>query len=95
MTSKINPSTKTLYQAILTLKTLKEVNNFLKDLLTPKEIEIFTKRFQMAKLLDRGLPYVKIAKQLKVSTTTVTRTALFYKRGNNGYKLALKRLKKS
>ncbi|MBU1085040.1 helix-turn-helix domain-containing protein [Patescibacteria group bacterium] len=83
-----------LYQAILTLKTKKEVTAFLRDLLTLKEIHTISKRFQMAILLHQGLPYAKIAKQLKVSTTTVTRTAHWLKHGKGGYQTVLKRLKK-
>lgn len=81
-----------LYQALLSLKNEKEVTSFLRDLLTLKEIQTITKRFQMAVLLHQGLSYAKIAKTLKVSTTTVTRTAHWLKHGKGGYQTVLKRL---
>ena len=81
-----------LYQAILKLKTPTEVAAFWRDLLTLKEIKTFAKRWQMAKLLYQGFPYAKIAKKLKVSTTTVTRTAFWLKHGRGGYWLVLSRL---
>jgi len=81
-----------LYQAILKLKTPTEVAAFWRDLLTLKEINTINKRWQMAKLLHQGLPYTVIAKKLKVSTTTVTRTAFWLKHGKGGYQLVLSRL---
>lgn len=83
-----------LYQAILKLKTPAEVAAFWRDLLTLKEISTFDKRWQMAKLLYQGMPYAAIAKKLKVSTTTVTRTALWLHHGRGGYQLVLSRLSK-
>lgn len=83
-----------LYQGILKLKTPAEVAAFWRDLLTLKEIKTIDKRFAMAKLLYQGLPYAAIAKKLKVSTTTVTRTAFWLKHGKGGYQLVLSRLKK-
>jgi TrpR-related protein YerC/YecD len=83
-----------LYQAILKLKTPAEVAAFWRDLLTLKEINTFSKRWQMAKLLYQGVSYAKIAKKLKVSTTTVTRTAFWLKHGRGGYRLVLSRLTK-
>lgn len=81
-----------LYRAILKLKTPAEVAAFWRDLLTLKEIQTFEKRWQMAKLLYQGMPYAAIAKKLKVSTTTVTRTAFWLKHGKGGYQLVLSRL---
>ena len=83
-----------LYQAILKLKTPAEVAAFWRDLLTLKEINTFSKRWQMAKLLYQGVSYAKIAKKLKVSTTTVTRTAFWLKHGRGGYRLVLSSLTK-
>jgi len=92
MTDKINSDTKQLYQGILKLKNLNEAKAFFRDLLTLQEIDTFTKRFQQAKLLYQGHSYAQVAKQLNVSTTTVTRTAFWLKRGRGGYRLILNRL---
>jgi len=83
-----------LYRAILSLKNPAEVAAFWRDLLTLKEIKTFDKRWQMAKLLYQGMPYAAIAKKLKVSTTTVNRTAFWLKHGRGGYQLVLARLTK-
>jgi len=84
-----------LYHAILKLKTPAEVAAFWRDLLTLKEIKTFAKRWEMAKLLYQGMPYAVIAKKLKVSTTTVTRTAFWLHHGRGGYRLVLSRLTKA
>jgi len=81
-----------LHKAFLLLKTEKEVDSFLRDLLTIKEIKTINQRFKIATLLNQGLPYAKIAKLTKTSTTTVTRVSLWLKHGKSGYQTVLKRL---
>lgn len=83
---------KPLNQAILSLKTEKEVASFLRDLLTLQEIKTINQRFEIAHLLHQGLPYSKIAKLTNASTTTVTRVSHWLKHGKGGYQTALKRL---
>lgn len=86
---------KHLEYAFLQLKTEKEVSNFMRDLMTPKEIKDFNDRWQIVQLLNKGkLSYRKIAEELKVSVTTVTRVARFLKdEPYRGYRLILDRLK--
>jgi TrpR-related protein YerC/YecD len=81
--------------ALLTLKTETDALNFLRDLLTPSELEEFGRRFEIAKLLETtDMSYDAIAKKMKTSTTTVTRVALWLNNGSGGYKKALERLEK-
>jgi len=79
-----------LSKAFLKLKTEQEVANFLRDLLTIKEIEEFANRLEMASLLKQGMSYKRIAEKLKVSTTTVTRVSHWLFRGCGGYQKVLK-----
>jgi len=85
-----NDKEKFLVKTFLKLKTEQEVANFLRDLLTIKEIEEFANRLEMSKLLKQGISYKAIAKKLKVSTTTVTRVAHWLFRGCGGYQKVLK-----
>ena len=48
-------------------------------------------RWQVAQLLDEGLPYLEVAKRAHASTTTVTRVAQWLRNGEGGYRLALRR----
>ena len=85
-----NEKEKFLTKTFLKLKTEQEVSNFLRDLLTIKEIEEFANRLEMARLLKQGMSYKAIAEKLKVSTTTVTRVAHWLFRGCGGYEKILK-----
>lgn len=84
-----------LTKAILELKTSKEVENFLKDILTPNEIGAIEERWAIAKLLyKKELTYREIATELGTSTATVTRVGRFLlAESNNGYLTALKKIK--
>ncbi|MFZ2199255.1 MAG: YerC/YecD family TrpR-related protein [Microgenomates group bacterium] len=81
-----------LLSAISTLKTKEELANFLRDLMTVKELADISQRWQIVLLLNQCVPYLEIAKQVGVSTTTVTRCALWLHHGKGGYKTALSRL---
>ena len=89
-----NPDLQNLIDALSTLTTKEEIANFLRDLLTVKELEDISQRWQIVLLLSQKLPYLEIAKQVGVSTTTVTRVALWLNHGKGGYQTALSRLKK-
>jgi len=62
-----------LVEAFLENKTSIEMLDFLKGILTPKEIEELTTRLQIVKLLKSGLPHQEIARRLEVGVATVTR----------------------
>ena len=86
---------KELFQALLMIKTPAQMANFCRDLMTTKEIKEFSKRLQIAKLLETGkMSYKEIAKKTKSSTATVTRVNQWLNHGMNGYKIALKNIKK-
>lgn len=82
-----------LFEAILKLKNVKEAAKFFRDLLTIGELNDFSQRWKIARLLNKGLPYSEVAQKTKTSTTTVTRVSHWLHRGFGGYKLILKRLK--
>jgi TrpR-related protein YerC/YecD len=73
------------------MRSVDETERFLRDLCTLSELEAMAHRWQVAKLLDEGLPYQEVARRTRASTTTVTRVAQWLKRGEGGYRLALDR----
>lgn len=89
------PEMKNLVHAMSTLKTPQELTNFLRDIMTIKELEDISQRWQIVLLLNQKVPYLDIAKQVGVSTTTVTRCALWLHHGKGGYLTALSRLPSS
>ena len=80
-----------LFAAIASLRTKAEVERFLRDLCTISELDAMAHRWQVAQLLDEGLPYLEVARRAHASTTTVTRVAQWLRRGEGGYSLALSR----
>ena len=80
-----------VFDAILSLETRAEVESFFRDLCTMSELEAMAHRWEVARLLEKGLPYLEIAEKTHASTTTVTRVAHWLKHGEGGYRLALDR----
>ena len=82
---------KELFEAIASLRSPTELEHFLRDLCTISELDAMAHRWQVAQLLEEGLPYLEVARRAHASTTTVTRVAQWLHRGEGGYALALKR----
>ena len=82
-----------LFATIARLRNVDETRRFFRDLCTRSELEAMAHRWEVAKLLDEGLPYLEVAKRAHASTTTVTRVAQWLHNGEGGYRLALKRRK--
>ncbi len=80
-----------LFDAILSLESRPEMEAFFRDLCTLSELEAMAHRWQVARLLERGLPYLEIAEKTGASTTTVTRVAHWLRHGEGGYRAALDR----
>jgi len=83
-----------LLDAILCLKNREELERFFDDLCTIQEINSLVQRFDVALQLDKGLTYSQIAGVTHASTATISRVnrSLIY--GAEGYKLAIKRLRR-
>ena len=82
-----------LSTALKKLNSDKDIENFLRDLCTPAEIEAMQERWEVAQLLYSGnSTYRDIASKLNTSTATVTRVARFlFKESNKGYLSLLKK----
>jgi TrpR-related protein YerC/YecD len=89
-----NDETDRLFEAILSLRTKEDVARFFRDLCTLGELGAMAHRWQVAELVDQGLPYHDVAKRTGASTTTVTRVAHWLRHGEGGYRLALDRRKR-
>lgn len=60
--------------------------NFLRDIATLSELQAFSERLEVARLLGQGMSYRAISKATGASTTTVTRVAHFLENGEGGYR---------
>lgn len=82
---KFNQQTNSLFEAILSLKTVPEAEAFFRDLCTVDELREMSDRWQIVDLLRQGKAYREIASLVKVSTTTVSRVAYWLNNGMGGY----------
>lgn len=86
------PANQALVRAISQLKNKREIQNFLRDLLTESEIKEFSARWQAAQMLDRNVPYTKIVSTTGLSSTTVARVQRWLQHGTGGYRLIINRI---
>ena len=83
---------RSLCKAFLSLNSLPECESFLLDLCTPNELEALADRWEVARLVSRGVPYRQIQQTTSVSTATITRVARALVHGSGGYQKILGRL---
>ncbi len=86
-------SIRRLFEVIAAIDSPEECAHFFNDLCTIKEIADMAQRLDTVILLDRGVAYQQISRELGVSTTTVTRVNRSLKYGEGGYQAVLARLK--
>ena len=81
-----------LFDAILSLENKEECYAFFEDLLTVKEMQDMAQRMEVAMLLDKGMNYQQISKDVGVSTATISRVNKCLSYGSGGYRCVLNRL---
>ena len=81
-----------LFKTILQLESLKEVQNFFRDLLSEQEIVEFSKRWKVARMLADNIPYTEIEKETGMSSTTIARISKWLQKGMNGYNTQINKL---
>ena len=80
------------YQSMADVKTKKQAENLLNDLLTPTERIMLAKRLSIAIMLLKEYDYATIRRVLNVSFGTISRVATWLKIGGKGYKKILEKL---
>lgn len=74
-----------LYEAFLNLETVEEVETFLDDLCTIKELESMSQRLRAAKMLLQGKTYNEIVEETEISSATLARVSKCVRYGDGGY----------
>ena len=64
----------------------KVIENFLKSILTEKEINDISSRWELVKMLDRGISQRKIAEKLGLSLCKITRGSRELKKKDSSFK---------
>lgn len=83
---------KAFTRAFVDIRSEREMERYIFDLLTPTERIMLAKRLAIAALLIEGLPYHQIAEGLKVSTSTIGRVKLWLRTAGGGYRLVIERM---
>ncbi|MCR5429747.1 MAG: TrpR YerC/YecD [Eubacterium sp.] len=82
-----------LFDAILTLKNKEECYTFFEDVCTINELLSISQRFEVALMLRQGRTYLDISEDTGASTATISRVNRSLNYGNDGYDMALDRMK--
>ena len=90
-----NKDLNKLYEAIISLNSVEECKNFLRDLLTKTEINEAAMRWKVARLLSEGSTYIEIERITGLSSTTVARVHKWLKKGKGGYSEMLKNISRT
>jgi TrpR-related protein YerC/YecD len=79
-----------LVEALLSIEKPKTMQNFLRDVMTEKEIIEISARLEAARMLTTGETYTAITKKTKLSSRTVARISDWLKDGCDGYQAVIK-----
>lgn len=84
-----------LFEAILSLETLEECQNFFDDLCTVPELKAMAQRLQVAKMLSEHRVYNEIVAETGASTATISRVNRSLSYGSDGYAAIFQRLEQN
>ena len=79
-----------LVEALAAISDRPTMQNFLRDVMTEKEITEISARFEAAHMLAEGKKYTEIVAATKLSSRTVARISEWRQNGCDGYIAALK-----
>lgn len=82
-----------LFEAILTLETVEDCYILFDDLCTVNEMKSMAQRLEVARMLREGFTYNQIEEETGASTATISRVKRCLNYGNDGYQMALDRIK--
>ena len=80
------------YRAILLLRTEEECYSFFRDVCTQTELRAMEQRFEVARLLTKGMVYNEILECTGVSSATISRVARSLNDSTGGYEVVFERM---
>ena len=89
-----SPQAQQLVLVLSEMKNNSDIENFLRDVLTEKEITEISARLEAARLLSTKEKYTAISEQTKLSSRTIARISEWLQNGTNGYKAAFSIIEK-
>ncbi len=82
-----------LFKAILSLQDEEECYRFFEDIMTVKELQSVSQRWQVARMLDAKKTYGEIEAETKASAATISRVNKCLLYGSGGYRNMLDKLR--
>ncbi|OGG41701.1 hypothetical protein A3A21_03785 [Candidatus Jorgensenbacteria bacterium RIFCSPLOWO2_01_FULL_45_25b] len=83
--------TRELARAILRLRNEEEALMFFRDLFTLEELADASRRWAVARMLEKKMTFDEIERKTGMSSATIARVNYWIHHGMGGYKLMLKR----
>ncbi len=83
-----------LYALFASVRTVKEAEMLLKDMLTPQELDSIAERWELIQMLAEGVPQREVAEELGISISKITRGSRMLQYGSGGFKYFLEKLGK-
>ena len=74
-----------LAEALVAIEDTQTMKNFLRDVITKKEIIEISSRLEAARMLKAGIRYSDIIDKTKLSSRTVARISNWIQNGSGGY----------
>lgn len=84
------PLASQLSETLLAFDAKIELQNFLSDVMTEKEIKEISARLEAARLLTQKVSYTEVATRTGLSSRTIARISEWLKNGTGGYAVALR-----
>ena len=84
-----NDLTQQLAVVLSSIDDIESMQNFLRDVMTKKEISEIGSRLKAAQMLRKGAKYAEIVATTKLSSRTVARISDWLQNGTGGYDTAL------
>ena len=82
-----------IFSTVMKFESIDDYYNFFEDLCTVNELNSFSQRFEVAKMLDKKCVYTDIASRTGASSATISRVSRSLTYGKGGYKKALELIK--
>lgn len=93
MNKNINkPRHMAVYEAITSLETVEECVKLFDDLLSIAELRAMEQRYQVARMLDKGMVYSAILEKTGASSATISRVNRSLQSGGEGYRTVFERV---
>lgn len=84
-----------LIDAFLSLKNKDELKAFFRDIMSERDLRELDMRWEVAKKLDAGIPFLQIQEETGQSPVTITKINRWLTEGCGGYKMLIERMKEN